>query len=326
MDTQLNRHGGPNFEQLPINRPRVPIHNNNRDGAAQQYIPLNAAAYSPNTLNAGSPKQANQKEGNGFFTTPGRGVSGLLTRAKSATFDDVWSQPRLFYNSLLPIEQQFLINAMRFETSKLSSAVVKQNVLVQLNRVSHDIAKRVAVVLNMPVPDPDPTYYHNNRSTHISIFNYTLPTIATLNVGILTSVSSNASLAQAAALKKALTAAGTTPSIVGEILSGNVDATYSSADASAFDGLIITSGAEKVFIDGTSTYFPEARPLQILQSGYRWGKPVGSLGSGSKAFDVAGIQSTPGVYIFNSTNTATFLKHFEGGLKQFKFLDRFPQD
>lgn len=33
LDTQLNRHGGPNFEQLPINRPRVPIHNNNRDGA-----------------------------------------------------------------------------------------------------------------------------------------------------------------------------------------------------------------------------------------------------------------------------------------------------
>lgn len=33
LDTQLNRHGGPNFEQLPINRPRAPIHNNNRDGA-----------------------------------------------------------------------------------------------------------------------------------------------------------------------------------------------------------------------------------------------------------------------------------------------------
>ena len=35
LDTQLNRHGGPNFEQLPINQPRVPIHNNNRDGAGK---------------------------------------------------------------------------------------------------------------------------------------------------------------------------------------------------------------------------------------------------------------------------------------------------
>jgi catalase len=35
LDTQLNRNGGPNFEQLPINRPVVPIHNNNRDGAGK---------------------------------------------------------------------------------------------------------------------------------------------------------------------------------------------------------------------------------------------------------------------------------------------------
>ena len=38
LDTQLNRNGGPNFEQLPINRPVVPIHNNNRDGAGQMLI------------------------------------------------------------------------------------------------------------------------------------------------------------------------------------------------------------------------------------------------------------------------------------------------
>lgn len=41
LDTQLNRHGGPNFEQLPINRPRAAIHNNNRDGAAQNFIHKN---------------------------------------------------------------------------------------------------------------------------------------------------------------------------------------------------------------------------------------------------------------------------------------------
>lgn len=139
LDTQLNRHGGPNFEQLPINRPIVPVHNNNRDGAAQQYIPLNTAAYSPNALNDAAPKQANQTVGRGFFTAPGRTVSGHLVREVSSTFSDVWSQPRLFYNSLIPVEQQFLINAIRFETSQLTSSVVKSNVLIQLNRVSHDL-------------------------------------------------------------------------------------------------------------------------------------------------------------------------------------------
>ncbi|KAJ2974867.1 hypothetical protein NUW58_g8521 [Xylaria curta] len=44
LDTQINRHGGPNFEQLPINRPVIPIHNNNRDGAGQNLIHKNTAA------------------------------------------------------------------------------------------------------------------------------------------------------------------------------------------------------------------------------------------------------------------------------------------
>lgn len=43
LDTQLSRHGGPNFEQLPINRPIAPVHNNNRDGAAQHFIQNNIA-------------------------------------------------------------------------------------------------------------------------------------------------------------------------------------------------------------------------------------------------------------------------------------------
>ena len=188
LDTQLNRHGGPNFEQLPINRPIVPVHNNNRDGAAQQYIPLNTAAYSPNTLNDAAPKQANQTVGRGFFTAPGRTVSGHLVREVSSTFSDVWSQPRLFYNSLIPVEQQFLINAIRFETSQLTSSVVKSNVLIQLNRVSHDLAARVASVLNLPVPEADNTYYNDNKTSSITIFGNELPTIATLNVGVLSKI------------------------------------------------------------------------------------------------------------------------------------------
>ena len=131
LDTQLNRHGGPNFEQLPINRPHVPVHNNNRDGAGQNFIPLNTAAYSPNTLNSFSPQLANQSSGSGFFTSPTRGIpsSSTLVRATSSSFSDVWSQPRLFFNSLVPAEQQFLINAVRFEASHLTSPVVKSTSL-----------------------------------------------------------------------------------------------------------------------------------------------------------------------------------------------------
>lgn len=323
----MNRHGGPNFEQLPINRPHVPVHNNNRDGAGQNFIHLNTAAYSPNTLSSGNPKQANQTVGNGFFTAPGRTTGGNLVRATSSTFADVWSQARMFYNSLIPVEQQFLINAIRFETSHLQSSVVKSNVLIQLNRVSNDIAKRVAEALGLDAPAPDPTFYNNNSTAFVTIFNNTLPTIATLNVAVLTTVSNPDSLAQATSLIQAFAPAGVNVAIIGERLATGINSTYSAADASVFDGVIVTSGAEGLFSgNGTtaSTLFPAGRPGQILSDGYRWGKPVGALGTAGSALKSAGITTTKGV--FTGSEVAKFVEDFQGGLKVFKFVDRFAVD
>ncbi|CAJ2509823.1 Uu.00g057230.m01.CDS01 [Anthostomella pinea] len=340
LDTQLNRHGGPNFEQLPINRPLAPIHNNNRDGAAQNFIHKNTAHYSPNTLNDGYPQQANQKTGRGFFSAPIRGTSGGLVRGLSSMFDDHWSQTRLFYNSLEPAEQQFLINAMRFETSKLTSTEVKQNVLTQLNRVSHDVAARVAEALGMAVPAPDPTYYHDNVTAGISITNATLPTVATLKVGILASIgnasasnttTSAQAMDQAKSLKQRLAADhGLVPTIVAETLADGVDKTYSAADATDFDAVIAVSGAESVFAPNApaSPLYPAMRPLQILSAAFLYGKPVGWFGTDAAPSDLraaAGMDAqADGVYV--SASVDEMVGAVGEGLKTFKFTGRFPMD
>jgi len=328
LDTQINRHGGPNFEQLPINRPHVPINNNNRDGAGQNFIPLNNAAYSPNTLNSGSPKQANQTAGRGFFTAPGRTISGNLNRKVSSSFADVWSQPRLFYNSLIPAEQQFLINAIRFEVSHLQSLVVKQNVLIQLNRVSNDIARRVADALGLKAPAADDTYYHDNKTTSITIFNTTLPTIATLNVGVLASVS-NGSLSKAAQLATAYKASGVNAVVVAETLAPGVNQTYSAADASGFDGVVVLDSAASLFTNGSSsTFFPASRPAQILGDAFRWGKPVGVLGGSAAAgiLRTVGVANSNAAGVYVKSDIEQFVKEFEEGLKIFRFVDRFALD
>nr|AUD09459.1 heme catalase [Thermochaetoides dissita] len=330
LDTQLNRHGGPNFEQLPINMPRVPIHNNNRDGAGQGFIHKNKYPYTPNTLNNGYPKQATQSEGRGFFTAKGRTISGNLVRALSSTFDDHWSQPRLFYNSLTPVEQQQLINAIRFETSQLKSTEVKKNVLAQLNMVSHEIAERVASFLGLEVPAADSTYYHNNVTVGISIFNNTLPTIKTLRVGILTSVKTQDALKQAKDLKGRLEKDGLVVSIIAERLADGVDVTYSVADATAFDGVIVVEG-DGLFDSATvsSPLFPAGRPGQVLLDAYRWGKPVGGLGNKvEKAFKSVGVPTSgKGVYVEkNSTGVDSLVSKFKEGLATFRFVDRFPLD
>ncbi|KXX79527.1 Catalase-3 [Madurella mycetomatis] len=330
LDTQLNRHGGPNFEQIPINMPRIPIHNNNRDGAGQNFIHTNKYHYTPNTLNKGFPLQANQTSGRGFFTAPGRIANGNLVRAMSPTFDDHWSQPRLFYNSLTPAEQQFVVNAIRFETSNIKSAEVRQNVLAQLNRVSHDVARRVAAALGMEAPQPDDTYYHDNVTAGVSVFGTALPTIKTLRVAVLVSVGSEASVAQARELKERFGRDGLVVTVVGERLGEGVDQLYSAADATAYDGIVVAEGTEGLFSGNgsaaASPLFPAGRPGQVLLDGYRWGKPVGVLGGQGVALRAAGVpEGRTGVYA-QEKGVEEFVADFEEGLAQFRFTDRFPLD
>ncbi|KAL4739040.1 catalase B [Aspergillus similis] len=331
LDTQLNRHGGPNFEQLPINRPRVPIHNNNRDGASQMFIPLNPNAYTPNTLNGGSPVQANQTYGRGFFTTPGRAASGRLVRALSPTFSDVWSQPRLFFNSLVPAEQQFLVNAMRFEAANVKSDIVKSNVIIQLNRISNSLACRVARAIGVQEPQPDTTYYHNRTTAGVGAFGNRLQRLAGLKVGVLASADVYGSLGAANILSAELKPNNVDVVVVAEHLAAGVSQTYSASDAIQFDAVVIFPGAENHFGENMvttsgSTLYPAGRPMEILIDAFRFGKPVAALGSGRVALEAAGISvDRDGVYVAEGVNQK-FVSDLKEGLMTFKFLDRFAVD
>jgi catalase len=327
VDTQLNRNmGSPNFEQIPINRPRVTVHNNNRDGAGQQMLHENIYAYSENSLNGGAPFAANETHGNGFFTAPARKVDGNYVREVSPTFMDYWTQPRLFWNSLSPAEQQMVVDAARFELSNVKSKAVQARAVVQFNRISNELATRVAVALGMSAPKPDTKYYHNNKTQNVAIFEKPLPNIATLNIGILATTTSSASLMQAADIAAAFKAKGANPVILAETLVEGVGSTYIGADAVLFDGIIVTDGTKDLFT-AKSTLFPAGRPTQILRDSYNYGKPVGAIGAGKTGFDSAAVPKGKGVYTTERFSTdAPFVAEFENGLKVFKFLDRFPID
>ncbi|KAM3436875.1 hypothetical protein NHJ13734_004899 [Beauveria thailandica] len=328
LDTQINRHGGPNFEQLPINRPIARVRSNNRDGAGQVFIHKNAAPYPLNTLNNGFPQQADQSTGRGFFTAPGRQASGHLGRRRSATFADHWSQPRLFYNSLGRAEQQMLIDVLRLELSVLRPGIVK-NVLEQLNKISHDIARRVGRALGTedpPLP-PDDHYYHDNTTAHMSAYGAALPTIAGLRVGVLVDSESGASVAQGRAVRDGLRGAKLFASTVGERTVEGVDRTLAATDATVFDALVVADGTAALFEAGAaarSTYYPPGRPSQIVTDSFRWGKPVGFLGSGKEAIDRTGIKAGPGVYV--GSDVESMVKNVKEGLATYKFLDRIALD
>lgn len=239
---------------------------------------------------------------------------------------DHFSQPRLFLNSLSQPEQQILVNAIRFELSNVKSATVHKNMITALNKVSNDLAIRVASVLGIAPPAPDPAFYHDNTTKGVNIFGVPLPTVATLTVGLLATVKDAASIQQAQILQERFAQDRVNAFIVAESFVPGVSQTYSLSDASNFDGLIVVPGAEALFSPfQADPLFPLGRPSQILLDGFRWGKAVGSLGSAGAAFTQTGIPATAGVFA-NASDVETLVQQMKGGLTTFRFLDRFPID
>jgi catalase len=220
-----------------------------------------------------------------------------------------------------------LINAIRFETSNLQSPIVKNNVLIQLNRVDNDLASRVAQALGLPAPAPDTKYYHSNTTANVGAFGQPLDLIDGLKIGVLATVSQPSSIQQAASIRSSFSALNVDVLTVAESLITGVNQTYSASDAINFDAIIVADGAQSLFTGSpNTTLYPADRPLIILSAGYLFGKPVGALGGGAAAFPPAGIPSSgAGIYIANSVDN-TFITNVTNGLHTFKFLDRFRLD
>ena len=149
-DTQLSRLGSPNFHEIPINRPIVPVMNNQRDGHMRQTINSDKTSYQPNTISNGCPFQA--KAVDGGFTSFQERIDAKKIRGRSRSFFDHFSQATLFFNSQAEHEKNHIINALTFELGKLKSDVIRERMLGILTQVDKILAAKVADGLGMPVP------------------------------------------------------------------------------------------------------------------------------------------------------------------------------
>ncbi len=149
-DTQLSRLGGPNFHEIPINRPVCPFHNNQRDGMHRMTINVGQTAYHKNSLAANSPSPASAEEG-GYVHYQEK-VEGRKVRQRSDSFKDHFSQAKLFWNSMTDVEKQHIIQAFRFELGKVKSKDVQQQVVDMFSNVDGHLAEQVAKGIGAKVP------------------------------------------------------------------------------------------------------------------------------------------------------------------------------
>ena len=146
-DTQLSRLGGPNFHEIPINRPLAAVHNNQRDGHMRQTINSGKASYNPNTTGMGCPFQAKMSEG-GFVSYTER-VDASKIRARSKSFFDHFGQATLFYNSQSEAEKKHIIKALCFELGKVKNEQIRKRITGMLSRVDVSLAEQVAKELGI---------------------------------------------------------------------------------------------------------------------------------------------------------------------------------
>ncbi len=150
QDTQLSRLGSPNFHQIPINAPKCPFANQQRDGLMQMEQPAGRVSYEPNSLSSTSPRETPAKG----FHSAGVTETGEKSRIRPESFADHYSQARQFYLSQSAHEQAHLASALVFELSKVEHPHIRLAMVGHLRHIEEDLAKRVAAGLALSqLPD-----------------------------------------------------------------------------------------------------------------------------------------------------------------------------
>ncbi len=145
QDTQLSRLGGPNFHQIPVNAPRCPMHNFQRDGLRQMEVPKGRVNYEPNSFDGGSPRENPTR---GFVSHP-EPINATKERKRSETFADHYSQARMFFRSMSLPEQTHIISAFAFELAHVETKAIRLRMLGHLANIDVSLHDQVTFALGM---------------------------------------------------------------------------------------------------------------------------------------------------------------------------------
>jgi len=308
-DTQLSRLGGPNFHQIPINKPVCPFHNNQRDGMHQMTIHHGQTSYHRNSLNHNQPEPVPEKEG-GYVHYQEK-VDGYKVRGRSDSFLDFYSQAKLFYNSLAPYEQQHLKAALSFELGKCKSQQVKDNAIVILNHIDRQVAEEVSENIGALLPQENNEVKSDKKSPALSMAN-TIKKTDTKNVAILLNGAADAK--KLTEWVQTFASHKINFSIVDKKIHSlnenlKVTDTYDTADSSLYDAALLVSA------DGNIA----SKALEFIEMTFKHYKPLALSVLDANSLTKSRIYlNEPGVYDMSDKDITDFIE----GIAESRFWDR----
>ncbi|WP_119717692.1 catalase [Cognatilysobacter tabacisoli] len=320
LDTQLSRLGSPNFHQIPINAPKCPFANLQRDGHMQMAVPKGRVNYEPSSLEDGTPRQV----ATGFrsFAQPSEDEPKARIRAES--FADHYSQARMFFRSQTPYEQAHIASALVFELSKVGTVHVREAIVGHLRHIDGDLARRVADGLGMDALPPAPPAAVEPvdlpPSPALQIIGKMKDTLEGRCVGILIHDGSDAATVRA--LRSAAEAAGATVKIVAKKVGGATlsdgrklpaDGQLAGTPSTIFDAVALVLSEE-----GGADLATEAAAVDFVRDAFGHLKAIAYDAGATAVLQAGGIEPDAG--IVDAGNAKAFIK----AAKQ-RFWDREAQ-
>jgi len=307
LDTQLSRLGSPNFHLLPINAPKCPFANHQRDGHMQMAQPKGRVAYEPNSLSADSPRESPTM---GFRSAP-LIETGEKGRIRAESFADHYSQARQFYRSQTKYEQAHIASALVFELSKVGHLHIREAMVGHLRHIEEDLAQRVATGLALekmpdapvaaaPVLELDP-------SPALQIIGKMKDTLEGRAIGILIADGSDGAAIKK--ISKAATAAGATVKIVAPKVGGAklADGSMLVADGQLAGTPSVVFDAVAVILsdEGAKALMMEGAAIEFVRDAFGHLKAIAADNGAQALLKKANIGEDAGVV--NANNEAAFI-------------------
>ena len=260
LDTQLSRLGSPNFHQIPVNAPKCPFANHQRDGHMQMAQPTGRVAYEPNSLSENSPRET---PATGFHSAT-VAETGEKERIRAESFADHYSQARQFYLSQTVYEQAHIASALVFELSKVEHLHIRAAMVGHLLHIDEDLANRVAAGLALDKMPDAPVAAAPVQEMHLSpalqIIGKMKDTLMGRAIGILIADGSDGATIKK--IKKAATDAGATVKIVAPKVGG---AKLADGSLLAADGQL--AGTPSVLFDAVAVILSDEGAKALSKEG-----------------------------------------------------------
>lgn len=306
-DTQLSRLGSPNFHQIPVNAPKCPFANHQRDGHMQMEQPKGRVAYEPNTLSGDSPRETPSR---GFRSVVTHG-SGEKARLRPESFADHYSQARQFLTSQSSPEQAHMAAALVFELSKVEHEHVREAIVGHLRLIDEGFAARVAVQLSMdpmpPAPKPAAPVQDLDPSPALQLIGKMKDTIEGRAIGILIADGSDAAVVEE--IRQAAIEAGAKVKIVapriGKILMSDGSSVVANGQLAGTPSVMFDAVAIVLSQERAMALSDESAAVDFVQDAYAHLKAIAYDPGAEFLLDNAGIGRDDGV--LRTINVEAFL-------------------